>query len=137
MDLKKVVAISEWPVPMCKKDVQQFLGFVNFYRRFVKNFAHTAVPLNRLCGNIPWQWTTQEMEAFNELKKAATTGPVLAIPIDNAPLWIKADSSGFATGAVLSQLQDGNWCPVAFSSKSLSEVERNYKIHDRELLSIM
>lgn len=74
---------------------------------------------------------------FDNLKKATTSAPVLVLPIDNAPFRIHADSSGFATGAVLSQLQQGQWQPVAFLSKALSDVERNYNIHDRELLSII
>ena len=120
-----------------KKDVQQFLGFVNFYRRFVKDFAKTARPLNHLCGSAPWTWSSAEDEAFSSLRQSIITGPILAIPLDNAPFRVEADSSGYATGTVLSQLQDNSWRPVAFSSKSLSDVERNYDIHNRELLSIM
>ena len=63
--------------------------------------------------------------------------PILALPLDNTPFRLEADSSGFATGAVLSQLQDNSWRPVAFYSKALNEVEGNYDIHNRELLSIM
>ena len=137
MDPKKIEAVASWPTPRNKKDVQQFLGFVNFYRRFVRNFARLATPLNRLCGSSPWVWSSTEQEAFLALRKAATEGPVLSLPIDDAPFRVEADSSGYATGAVLSQLQDNHWRPIAYYSKGLNDVERNYDIHDRELLSIM
>jgi transposase InsO family protein len=137
MDPKKIEALAAWPVPRNKKDVQQFLGFINFYRRFVRNFAKLATPLNRLCGSVPWSWTTAEQESFVTLREAGVNGPVLALPLDDAPFRVEADSSGYATGAVLTQLQDNFWRPVAYFSKALNEVERNYDIHDRELLSIM
>ena len=137
MDPKKVEALHDWPTPHCKKHVQQFLGFVNFYCRFVCDFAKTARPLNRLCGSQPWSWTPIKEEAFLSLQNSVTSGPVLAIPLDNAPFRVESDSSGFATRAVLSQLHNDFWRPVAFHSKSLNDVERNYDIHDRELLSIM
>lgn len=131
MDPKKVEAIAHWPVPQNKHDLQQFLGFVNFYRRFIRNYAQIASPLHRLTGLAPWSWSPKEQHAFESLKLAATSAPVLTIPADNAPYRVEADSSGYATGAVLSQLQpNGLWHPVAFLSKTLSEVERNYDIYD-------
>jgi hypothetical protein len=138
MDLKKVEAITSWPIPQNKHDLQQFLGFVNFYRRFIHNYARIASPLHRLTGLAPWSWSSKEQQAFQDLKSAATSAPVLAIPADNAPYHIEADSSGYTTGTVLSQLQpDGFWHPVAFLSKTLSEVEQNYDIYDREMLAVM
>ncbi|KAJ3500604.1 hypothetical protein NLJ89_g9719 [Agrocybe chaxingu] len=138
MDPQKVAAVRDWPVPRNRKDVQQYLGFLNFYRRFIRNFSTKAAPLNRLTSaSSSWSWSEREQSAFETLRTAILEDVVLAIPLDGAPFRVEADSSGFATGAVLSQLQDGNWRPVAFSSKSLNDVERNYEIHDRELLSIM
>jgi len=77
--------------------------------------------------------------AFKNLKTAVTTAPVLVSPQDSEPFRVKADSSDFATGAVLSQqlMTDGKWHPVAFYSKSLSSVKRNYEIHDKEMLAII
>jgi len=77
--------------------------------------------------------------AFEDLKIAVTTAPVLMFPQDSEPFWVEADSSDFATEAVLSQqsTMDGKWHPVAFYSKSLSSVERNYEIHDKEMLAIV
>jgi len=76
---------------------------------------------------------------FEDLKTAVTTALVLMSPQDSEPFWIEANSSDFTTGAVLSQqlVMDGKWHPVVFYSKSLSSVERNYKIHDKEMLAII
>jgi len=77
--------------------------------------------------------------AFEDLKTAVTTAPVLVSPQDSEPFRVEADSSDFATGAVLSQqsMADRKWHPVAFYSKSLSSMERNYEIHDKEMLAII
>jgi len=77
--------------------------------------------------------------AFKDLKMAVTTALVLMSPQDSEPFWVEVDSSDFATGAVLSQqsMMDEKWHPVAFYSKSLSSMERNYEIHNKEMLAII
>ncbi|KAG5724326.1 hypothetical protein E4T56_gene16016 [Termitomyces sp. T112] len=82
---------------------------------------------------------TIEQAAFDTLKQAVTSKPVLLFPNDDSPFCVEADSSDFATGAVLSQQskEDGKWHPVAFYSKSLNVVEWNYEIHDKEMLAII
>jgi hypothetical protein len=87
--------------------LQSFLGFVNFYQRFIAGFAKIAHPLHRLTGDVPWSWTEQEEKALEGLKKAITSAPVLALPNDEGPYRVECDSSDFATGAVLLQLQGG------------------------------
>jgi len=84
-------------------------------------------------------WSGKEQAAFENLKAAVTTAPVLASPQESDPFRIEADGLDFATGAVLSQQSttDGKWHPIAFYSKSLSSVERNYKIYDKEMLAII
>jgi hypothetical protein len=86
-----------------------------------------------------WKWGSTEQQAFDALKDAITSAPVLASPHDTAPFHIKADSLDFATGAVLSQLssKDEKWHPVTFYSKFLLPVKRNYEIHDGEMLAII
>jgi hypothetical protein len=140
MDPVKVAGVAEWPEPTSKREGQSFLGFVNFYRRFIKDFSHHARPLFNLTHKEQkWKWDSPEASAFRKLKELVTSAPVLIIPADDQPFRIEADSSDFATGAVLSQLsaEDGKWHPVAFLSKSLSDTKRNYKIHDKEMLAIM
>lgn len=139
MDPVKVEGVSKWPEPCTVKEVQSFLGFVNFYRRFIKDFAHIARPLHDLTRkDTSWHWGPEELESFEKLKQAVTSSPILVFPDDHKPFKVEADSSNYATGAVLSQIgEDEKWHPVAFLSKSLSEVERNYDIHDKEMLAII
>jgi len=140
MDLVKVAGVREWPTPENKTDVQAFLGFVNFYWRFIWDFSAKARPLFDLMRSEQvWTWSGREQAAFKDLKTAVTTAPVLVSPQESDPFRIEADSSDFATGTVLSQQSttDGKWHPVTFYSKSLSSVERNYEIHDKEMLVII
>ena len=137
MDPAKVEGVTQWPTPTCKKHVQGFLGFANFYRRFIKDFSKVAGPLNRLTGLSEWKWTEEEQKAFDTIKRLITSAPVLAVPNDDDPFKIECDASKFAIGAELSQKQDGKWRTIAFLSRSLSPAERNYEIYDREMLAIM
>ncbi len=139
MDPVKVEAVSGWPTPTNKKEVQSFLGFTNFYRRFIRDFSHHGRPLFDLTGSSEWHWGKEQEGAFQKLKEAITSRPVLIFPNENQPFRVEADSSDVATGAILSQqsMEDGKWHPVAFLSKSLSAVERNYEIHDKEMLAII
>jgi hypothetical protein len=140
MDPVKVAGVREWPVPKSKKEVQSFVGFANFYCRFIAGFLHHACALFDLTKkDVKFEWTEREQRAFDKIKKAVTSAPVLVLPDCDQPFRIEADGSGFATGTVLSQLlsEDNKWHPVAFLSKSLNEVERNYQIHDTEMLAII
>ena len=140
MDLAKVAGVSKWPAPNNRKEVQSFLGFVNFYQRFIEGFLHISRPLFDLTkSDSVFKWTDKEKSAFDTLRNRITSTPVLTLPNNSKPYRVEADSSDFATGAVLSQQnsEDDKWHPVTFLSKSLSPVERNYKIHDKEMLSII
>jgi len=131
---------SKWPELGNKQEVQSFLGFANFYHRFIKDFSHHAKPLFNLTKNEQkWHWGSSEASALRKLKELVTSALVLTTPADNQRFRIEADSSDFATGAVLSQLsaEDAKWHQVAYISKPLSETERNYKIHDKEMLAII
>jgi len=108
MDPVKVAGVREWPVPENWTDVQAFIGFVNFYRRFIQDFSIIARPLFDLTrSDQAWNWGTKEQEAFEHLKMAVTTAPTLASSQDSEPFCIEANSSGFASGAVLSQQLPG------------------------------
>jgi hypothetical protein len=140
MDPVKVAGVVEWPEPSNKWEVQSFLGFANFYCRFIKDFSHHARPLFNLTKNEQkWQWDSSKASAFRKLKELVTSTPVLTTPADDQPFHIEDDSSDYATGAVLSQLstEDRKWHPIAYYSKSLSETEQNYKIHNKEMLAII
>lgn len=139
MDPVKIDGVTNWPEPTSVKEVQSFVGFVNFYRRFIEGFSEIARPLHDLTRkSTPWVWGEEQRNAFELLKKKVTSSPVLIFPDDHKPYKLEADSSDYATGAVLSQqADDSKWHPVAFLSKSLSVVERNYEIHDKEMLAII
>ena len=140
MDPAKVAGVLEWSTPSNKKEVQSFLGFINFYRRFIEGFSHIARPLFDLTkANSTFKWTSEEKSAFDTLQDRITSAPILMLLDNSRPYCVEADSLDFTTGAVLSQedLEDGKWHPIAFLSKSLSPVERNYEIHDKEMLAIV
>jgi hypothetical protein len=137
MDPVKVKGILDWPVPTAKHELQAFLGFVNFYCCFLRGYSDLAKPLTGLTGNADWVWGPDQQTVFAEIKSHVFSTPVLAIPTNDDPYCLEADSSGKAIGAVLSQLQTGVWCPIAFLSRALNEAEQNYEIYDCELLAIM
>ena len=136
----KVAGVTEWLIPTNKKEVQSFLGFTNFYRRFIEGFSHVACPLFNLTkADSAFHWSMEKQLAFDTLRERITSAPILTLPNNSRPYCVEADSSDFTTGAVLSQefLEDGKWHPVTFLSKSLSPVKRNYEIHDKEMLAIV
>src|SRR5258705_163873 len=139
MDPMKVCRVTEWPTPMKVKEVQSFLGFVNFYQKFICDFSNIAHPLYALTHKTQhWVWGSPKQEAFDALKKAVTSTPILTFPSQSGHFCLECDASNFATRAVLSQVQaDGMHQPITFMSKGFSDVECNYQIHDKEMLAIM
>jgi len=136
IDEEKLSEVLKWLVPTKVKQVQAFLGFANFYQRFIENFVKMSKPLSDLTKKDSiWNWGIEQQNTFEALKKAFTTAPVLKIPNDKDPFKLSTDASDFATSAVLSQKMPttGLWYPVVFFSKSLDIHERNYKIYDKEL----
>ena len=140
MDPVKVASVTEWPTPSQQKEVQSFLGFANFYCRFIEGFSHHAKALFELTKkDCKWSWGEAEQSAFDEIKSHITLSPILHFADDSKAFCIKADSSDYATGSILSQqsTDDQKWHPIAFYSKSLNTVEWNYEIHDKEMLAVM
>ena len=139
MDPAKVEAVLNWPAPRRIKELQAFLGFANFYRRFIDGFSKRAKPMTALLRkDTPWSWGPPEQAAFDDLKTAFTQAPVLVMPDMAEQFTIECDASDFASGAILSQRQaDGNLHPIAYFSKSFNDAERNYEIYDKELLAII
>jgi hypothetical protein len=137
MDSVKVQGVADWPIPTTCREVQSFLGFCNFYRRFVCGFTGIAQPLTELTGLALFEWTSCHQDSFDMLWPVLMTTPVLAMLTNEDPYWLEADALAYAVGATLSQRQDGIWRPIAFMSKALSPTQHNYEIYDRELLAIM
>jgi len=139
MEKEKVQEVVEWPVLKRVKDVQKFLGLANYYRWFVKDFAKIARPLYEMTRKeIKWSWGEKQQKAFEKLKKRFMTEPVLVTLDLDKEMRVEIDVSDFAIGGVLSmKCEDEKWKPVTYISKSLNEAERNYEIHDKEMLVII
>ncbi|GJP78721.1 hypothetical protein CLOP_g8991, partial [Closterium sp. NIES-67] len=121
-----------------KKTEAQFLGFANYYNRFVPQHAKLAAPLtNLLKKNTPYKWEPKYQEAMEQLKQALTSAPVLILPDPECDYVIEADASDQAMGAVLMQDQGNGLQPIAYLSKKLHEAELNHPIHDKEALAIV
>ena len=138
MEQEKVRAILEWPEPTNVKEVQEFLGFANFYRRFIKKYSDRLVPITKLLQkDVPFKWTQQHSEAMTDIKARFTEEPLLVSPDPEKPYILETDASDYAMGGTLGQKVDGKLHPVAFYSRKFTDAELNYEIHDKELLAIV
>jgi len=139
MAQEKVQAVLDWKTPASLTEVQLFLGFANFYQRFIQDYFRVARPLTELTKKTEkWAWNQQVEGAFQELKKRFTTAPILSHFDAQKPVIIETDASDFAIGAILSQWNNEERLhPVAFHYGKFQPAEINYKIHDKELLAIV
>ncbi|BHF62235.1 hypothetical protein SprV_0200521600 [Sparganum proliferum] len=141
-DPDKISRICEWPTPKTSQEVRSFLGLASYYRKFVRGFAGIAAPLHRLTEKSrPFLWTKECEAAFDQLKRALTSPPILSLP-DVSPsageFILDTDASDRAIGAVLSQLTaDGDEKAIAFASRQLSKQERRYSTTRREMLALV
>lgn len=139
MDPVKLKGVLDWPVPTTVKQVRGFLGFGNFYRRFIDHYSDIVQLLVDLTKKDKvFKWTEDCQAVFEELKKRFTSASVLIMPDTTKPFVLECDASLMATAAVLRQQDiNGDWHPVAYLSQSLLPAERNYEIYDQELLAIV
>ncbi|GAX76411.1 hypothetical protein CEUSTIGMA_g3856.t1 [Chlamydomonas eustigma] len=140
VDPEKIKAVQDWPRPTTQKEVLQFKGLAEFYRRFIKNFSDISAPLSALTGNAKWEWGTAQENAFTRLKTALTQALVLATPDYSKPFVVfvvTCDASGYAVGAVLSQGDGDDVRVIAYESRKMTDVETRYPIHDKELLAVI
>ena len=135
----KLKGFTDWPIPKSVKDIRSFLGFGNFYQKFIPKFSTLATPLNNLLKkDTVFEWTEKTQQAFEELKQQLTSALVLMMSDQTKTFQVECDASKYASGAVLTQLDNnGDWHPVAFLLKTSNEMEHNYEIYDRELLAIV
>jgi hypothetical protein len=121
MDTSKIQVIRDWLTPRNSKDVQPFLGFTNFYKRFIASYSDITVPLTRLTRkDAPWVWSPQYENTFQLLKMAFTSAPIL-----------HQEASDYAIAGILSvRTEDGHVHPVAFLSRILTGAELSYDTHD-------
>ena len=144
-DPQKVEKVKDWPIPGSVSEVKAFLGLASYYRRFIKDFAHVAAPLNKLLNKEHancFSWSSECQKAFDTLKQKLISPPVMGFPQrDGGCFILDTDASAFAVGAVLSQeqkLPDGNTTErvIAYASNSLNRAQRNYCTTRRELFAI-
>src|SRR5260221_4662780 len=138
MDPATVSSIQAWLVPRNVHEVQSFLGFANFYQRFISSYAEFTQPLTNLCWkNTPWHFGEPESTAFQHLKTAFRTAPVLYHWVPDLPMTVETDASDYAIAGILSvTTPDLEIRPIAFHSRSLHDAERNYDTHDKKLLAV-
>lgn len=136
----KVKAIEELPKPLTVKGLQEFLGMINFYHRFIPNAAALLQPLHSaLKKSKPRHainWTHDMDNAFRSSKAALVSATMLNHPIPGVPISLTSDASDKAVGAVLEQYVNKSWQPLAFFSKQLRPPEQKYSTFDRELLGL-
>ena len=139
IDPKKADGLHNWPRTLSTvKEVRSILGVLGYQHPFIPHYADIARPLTALTKkNYPFSWTPECQKALDALIKAVTQGPTLAQPDLSLPFFLQVDASAYATGAILTQKDTrGKHRTVGFLSKTFNEAERNYDIHDRELLAV-
>ena len=139
MDPAKIQAVADWPRPTNRRELQRYLGFANFYRRFIRDYSKVAAPLTALTSVLrSFVWSQGAEEAFLELKHRFTSAPILVHPDPTRQFVVEVDASETGVGAVLSQRSplDGKLHPCAYYSRRLSPAERNYDVGNRELLAV-
>jgi hypothetical protein len=139
VDPEKFVVVRDWPRPTNVRELQSFLGFANYFRRFVRGSCTIVAPLTELTGSkspafdfFHWPSDIPQRQAFDLFKHALSNPPVLALPNPNAQFEIRADASLVGTGAVL--LQSGR--PIAYANRKFTPAQRNYTTTDQELLAL-
>ena len=134
----KVEVIKSYPKPKNLKQVRGFLGLTGFYRKYIKHYAIIAQPLYNLTKkDVTFKWSDECQEAFDKLKNHITSESILAFPDFNKPFVLATDASKLGIGACLSQVQDGEMKPIAFTGRGLSKAEGNYNVTEQELLAIV
>src|SRR5258708_12042995 len=138
MDPTKVSMIQDWPEPQKVQDVQAYLGFTNFYQRFIHDYSETTLPLNHLCKkSTTWHFGAEEAKAFQDLKNTFGSTPVLAHWAPDLPMMVEMNMSNCAIMGILSvTTEHAEIQLVAFYSCTLQSAEQNYDTHNKELLAI-
>ena len=139
VDPEKTKAVDTFPRPKNVKDVRSYLGMCNYYRRFVKNYAKIASPLNALLHkDTEFKWTEQCQKAFTTLKQALVTTPILAYPNMRDPFILSTDASGTAIGYILEQKDDnGRTRPVSYGGRALNKREAVFSVSELECLAVI
>ena len=135
---KKIQIVKEWPRPTDVHELRQYLGFCNFYRRFVKSYSQIAAPLTTLLKKgVSYVWEAEHESAFQQLKDTLTSAPALLLPNMELPFYVVCDASDFAVGATLMQDHGQGWQPVAYDGRKMISAELSYVTTDKENLALV
>ena len=138
VDRAKMEIIEKLPSPTTVKGVRGFLGHAGFYRRFIKNFSLIAKPLTKLLvKDAPFVFDDDCLNAFNRLKEALVSAPIISPPDWELPFEIMCDSSDYAMGAVLGQRKDNKLRVIYYASRTLAEAQLNYTTTEKEMLMVV
>ncbi|KAG3100052.1 Transposon Tf2-6 polyprotein [Phytophthora idaei] len=137
-DPEKVKAVAAWPTPRSQKDLRKWLGLANYLHKYSAGYAGLARPLSELLKkDSDWRWERQHQGAFDSIKASLQQAPVLALPDETKPFSVVCDASDYAIGCALLQNDaDGHERVISFQSRQLKAAERNYPVHDKELLAM-
>jgi len=138
VDPHKTKTIEEWETPVSISEIRSFLGLTNYYKKFVKDYAKIVSPLTALLKkDAEWIWMEPQQTAFDTMKKRLVSAPILRKPDFKLPFVLTTDASDLAIGAVLTQDDGKGPRPVAYESRKMTPAEKNYSIHEKELLAII
>ena len=134
----KIKVVQGFPTPTNLKELRNFLGLATYYRRFVKGFSNIASPLNALTRKgVKFVWTEACSDAFDTLKRALVSAPILAYPNFKEPFLLFVDASSTGIGFTLAQEQNGNEVVIAYNGRGLNRAEQNYSTTEREALALV
>uniref|UniRef100_H3GBI2 Reverse transcriptase n=1 Tax=Phytophthora ramorum TaxID=164328 RepID=H3GBI2_PHYRM len=137
-DPEKVSSICSWPPPLNPTELRQWLGLANYLHKYTKGYAGLIQPLSSLLKkDATWSWRPEHQVAFDSVKKSLASAPILMLPDDAKPFHVVCDASDFAIGCALMQF-DNEGCErvVSYQSRQMKPAERNYPVHDKELLAM-
>lgn len=129
--------MNNWPIPLCTKDVERFCGFANYHRNFIKDFAEMIAPLYAVTGKNRFNWGDEQQSAFDKVKLALTSAPVLTLPTKEGHFILDTDASEYALGAELLQIQDGQERTISYASIGLLPEQKRYCTTRKELLAVV
>ncbi|KAE9318157.1 hypothetical protein PR003_g18316 [Phytophthora rubi] len=137
-DPEKISSIGSWPTPKNQAELRQWLGLANYLHKYTKDYAGLIQPMSSLLKkDVAWNWRPEHQDAFDAVKKSLASAPVLMLPDTSRPFHVVCDASDFAIGCALMQFDaEGRERVVTYQSRQMKPAEKNYPVHDKELLAM-
>ncbi|KAE9008884.1 hypothetical protein PF011_g10520 [Phytophthora fragariae] len=137
-DPVKISSICSWPTPKNQTELRQWLGLANYLHKYTKDYAGLIQPMSSLLKkDVAWNWRPEHQDAFDAVKKSLASAPVLMLPDTSRPFHVVCDVSDFAIGCALMQFDaEGRERVVSYQSRQMKPAEKNYPVHDKELLAM-